>query len=109
MSVINDAKCEITEDYLNPKAKILRSENYKYIWSLKHLKNSGVKNSLYPNNYITDVKKYIADNPDSIVIVDIDSDDILHQFKESGITFSELETIPIKVEERSDRGWIKTY
>ena len=110
MSVINDAKCEITtRDYLNSKVKILRSENYKYIWSLKHLKNSGIKNSLYPDNYIADVKKHIEENPDSIIIVDIDSDDILHQFKENGIIFSETDTISIKVKERSDSVWIKTY
>lgn len=108
MKVINDAKCEIKYgEGLNPKAKILRSENYKYIWSLKHLKNSGLKNSLYPDNYISDVKDAINKDPESIVIVDIDSEDILHQFKENGIEIAETANISIK--ERSEYKWSKMH
>ena len=67
----------------NCKAIILHSKDFKYVWSLKHERNSGIRNLDYPNNYIKAVKE--ADLKYEIVVVDLDNE-TRSAFKEAGIT-----------------------
>lgn len=61
---------------------ILNSKDYEYVWSINHERNSGIKDSLYPSNYINAVKQALNTGKD--IVIDI-NESIKLEFKKAGI------------------------
>lgn len=74
---------------LGDNTYILKSDDYKYIWSLNHKRNSGIKDSLFPSNYIHKIKRILNSNKNATIVIDIE-DNIIPQFTKSKLTIDSI-------------------
>lgn len=61
----------------------LNTEDFEYMWSLNHERNSGIKNLDFPNNYVEAVEKAINENEHNQIVVDASNPKVLHAFCKS--------------------------
>lgn len=82
--VVNDPNFAMPESHFTCRIK---SEDFKYVWSLRHERNSGIRDLNYPENYVDEVKQKMRSNKFKTILVDLDEEEIVY-FKSQGVKVS---------------------
>ena len=75
----------------------LRSDDYKYMWSLLHGRSTNILNLDYPNNFIDAIKTLYYKNQYKFIFADL-SEDILDQLESDGLIIKTLTEVRIEFE-----------